>query len=115
MQIEGIVFAGSATTGADATTDFFTKVFGMEPEPLEGYPARVFNFPDGSSFGVVQIPTDDMATRTIGFRVADLDSAVSELRAAGIEVGPIGENQLGRYAHFHAPDGRLYELVEKKG
>ena len=114
MQIEGIVFAGSATTTADATRGFFTKVFGMEPEPLEGYPAHVFNFPDGSSFGVVQIPSDEMATRTIGFRVNDLDAAVSELAAAGMEVGSVGENQLGRYAHFHAPDGRLYELVEKE-
>lgn len=114
MEVQGIVFAGSATTTADATREFFAKVFGMEPEPLEGYPAHVFNFPDGSSFGVVQIPSDEMATRTIGFRVGDLDAAVSELVAAGIEVGSVAENQLGRYAHFHAPDGRLYELVEKR-
>ncbi|MFP5352094.1 MAG: VOC family protein [Actinomycetota bacterium] len=113
MKIEGIVFAGSATPEAEETTSFFRTVFGMEPEPLEGYPAKVFNFPDGSSFGVVEIPSAEAATRTIGFRVADLDSAIAELTEAGIEVGPVGENQLGRYAHLTAPDGRLYELVEK--
>ena len=115
MEIEGIVFAGSATPAAEETTAFFAQIFGMEPEPLEGYPANIFSFPDGSSFGVVQIPSADLATRTIGFRVADLDAAITELAEAGIEVGPVGENKLGRYAHLTAPDGRLYELVEKPG
>jgi glyoxylase I family protein len=55
----------------------------------------------------------EMATRTIGFLVDDLDAAVAELRAEGVEAGEPGENQLGRYVHFTAPDGRLYELVEK--
>ena|SRR5688500_2153242 len=113
MEIEGIVFAGSATPEAEETTAFFATMFGMEPEPLEGYPAKVFNFPDGSSFGVVHITSAASATRTIGFQVKDLDGAIAELADAGIEVGPVGENKLGRYAHLTAPDGRLYELVEK--
>lgn len=115
MQIEGIVFAGSATPEAEETTAFFAQIFGMQPEPLEGYPANVFTFPDGSSFGVVHIPSADMATRTIGFRVADLDAAIAQLADAGIGVGPVGQNKLGRYAHLTAPDGHLYELVEKPG
>ena len=112
MEIKGIVFSGTATDRADETIAFFAKVFGQEPEPLEGFPAQVFNFPDGSSFGVVQVP-EEMATRTIGFQVDDLDAAAAELKKNGLELGDIGSNQLGRYLHFTAPDGRLYELVEK--
>ncbi len=112
MEIKGIIFSGTATDRADETAAFFRSVFTQEPEPLEGFPAQVFNFPNGSSFGVVQVP-EEMATRTIGFQVDDLDAAVEELQAKGIEVGDIGSNQLGRYIHFTAPDGRLYELVEK--
>ena len=112
MDIKGIVFSGTATDRADETAAFFAKLFGQEAEPLEGFPAQIFNFPDGSSFGVVQVP-EEMATRTIGFQVDDLDAAAAELREKGIDVGDIGSNKLGRYIHFTAPDGRLYELVEK--
>lgn len=112
MEIKGIVFSGTATDRADETAAFFRSVFAQEPEPLEGFPAQVFNFSDGSSFGVVQVP-EEMATRTIGFQVDDLDAAATELRDKGIQVGEIGSNLLGRYIHFTATDGRLYELVEK--
>lgn len=112
MDIKGITFAGSATTERDATTAFFKKVFGLEPKPLEGFPADVFEFPDGSSLGIVGMSDPAHATRTIGFEVADLDAAVEELKEQGIEVDEPGANQLGRYVHLMAPDGKLYELVE---
>ena len=113
MEIKGIIFAGSATTDRDATTAFFRKVFGLEPKPLEGFPADLFEFPDGSSFGVVGMQDPAHATRTIGFEVSDLDAAVTELKGHGIEVDEPAANQLGRYVHMTAPDGKLYELVEK--
>lgn len=112
MHVKGIVFVGTATPERVATSELFARLFSVEAEPLEGYPADVFNFPDGSSFGVVEVP-ESSATRTVGFLVEDLDSAVQELAAAGLEPGPVGSNQLGRYVHFTAPDGNLYELVEK--
>jgi hypothetical protein len=28
--------------------------------------------------------------------------------------GQVGENAEHRYAHFRAPDGRLYELIERR-
>lgn len=115
MKVKGIVFAGTATSERTATTEFFTKIFGLQPEPLEGFPADVFSFEDGSSLGVVQVPDPVAATRTIGFWVEDLDEAVAELDRLGIAHDEIGSNRLGRYVHITAPDGRLYELVEKPG
>jgi glyoxylase I family protein len=45
--------------------------------------------------------------------VADVADAVAALRAADVAVDdPVG-NARFRYAHFHAPDGHLYELVER--
>ena len=113
MEIKGIVFAGSATTERERTTAFFTQVFGLAPKPLEGFPADLFEFPDGSSFGIVGMNDPAHVSRTIGFEVDDLDAAIDELEAAGIPTGEPGSNQLGRYAHITAPDGKLYELVEK--
>ena len=51
--------------------------------------------------------------RTIGFLVADLDAAIEELHAAGVETDGIGRNARWRYTHFRMPDGKLYELVEE--
>jgi glyoxylase I family protein len=51
--------------------------------------------------------------RTVGFRVANLDVAIVELRAADVEVdNTIAANERFRYVHFRAPHGRLYELIE---
>ena len=74
--------------------------------------ADVFELPDGSQFAVAD--ADGMgAERTIGFEVEDVNDAVEELRAAGIETDDeISINERWRYVHFRAPDGQLYELVE---
>jgi catechol 2,3-dioxygenase-like lactoylglutathione lyase family enzyme len=54
--------------------------------------------------------------RSVGFLVENLEDAVTELRAAGVEVGDEpGENDRQRYIHFRAPDGELYELIEESG
>ncbi|MGD9955822.1 MAG: VOC family protein [Candidatus Nanopelagicales bacterium] len=45
----------------------------------------------------------------------DLDSALVELRAEGVETDDeVSESAVSRYAHVVAPDGRLYELVERR-
>ena len=53
-------------------------------------------------------------SRSVGFLVDDLEVAAAGLREAGVEVGPIGDNERERYLHFRAPDRELYELVERK-
>lgn len=44
----------------------------------------------------------------VGFAVRDLDAAVAELRAAGVEL--LGEGGPSRQ-QFRAPDANVYELV----
>ena len=52
--------------------------------------------------------------RSIGFLVDDVERAAQELRAVGAEVDDeISGNARERYVHFRAPDGQLYELVER--
>ncbi len=46
--------------------------------------------------------------------IGNLDQAVQELRAAGTPVDDkVSSNARERYVHFRAPDGQLYELVER--
>ena len=114
MEILGLVFAGSATESRPAMARFAAETLGLERVEIGGVDADMFALPDGSHFAVADPRSMGETSRTIGFLVADLDAAVDELRAAGVETGEPGENDRMRYAHFTAPDGRLYELVEQR-
>ncbi|MCU7826660.1 hypothetical protein [Kitasatospora sp. DSM 101779] len=43
-----------------------------------------------------------------------LAGALAELRAPGVPVGTVSENARERYAHVRAPDGQVYEPVERR-
>lgn len=115
MEILGLVFAGTATPHRAAMAAFVGDVLGL-PEVNAGTPyADMFALPDGSSLAVSDEREDgDGTSRTVGLRVADLDVAVAELRAAGTDVDEPQGNDRYRYAHFMAPDGELWELVEER-
>jgi len=81
---------------------------------IGGVEADMFALPDGSHFAVADPRGTGDTDRSIGFRVERLDDAIAELRAAGIEVDDPAQNDRQRYAHFRAPDGKLYELVEDR-
>ena len=82
---------------------------------MDGVEADLFELPDGSTFAVATPGGMGATARSIGFLVDDLDAAAGGLHDAGLEVGPIGENERERYLHFRAPDRELYELVERRG
>lgn len=117
MRVEGLVFVGTRTTQRSAMAEFVADVLGLPAVHGHQMDAEVFGLPDGSSFAVTSpdAPEDtpDDEQRTVGFRVADVDAAWAELRAAGIETDDeVSASTTQRYVHFRAPDGRLYELVQ---
>ena len=114
MEILGLVFAGSATERRPEMAAFARDVLGLEAAPLAGAGADMFALPDGAFFAVAGPRDLGDTSRTIGFLVADLDAAVAELRAAGVEVDEPAANERHRYVHFRAPDGKLYELVQER-
>jgi catechol 2,3-dioxygenase-like lactoylglutathione lyase family enzyme len=114
MEILGLVFAGTATPHRVAMAAFVRDVLGLAPDTGTPY-ADMFTLPDGSGFAVSDEREPGGGTsRTIGFLVADLDAAVAELAAAGVDVEAPAGNDSYRYAHVVAPDGALYELVERR-
>ena len=114
VEILGLVFAGSATGRRPEMARFVADVLGLAPAPAGGVSADMFALPDGAFFAVAGPREMGETSRTIGFLVADLDTAVAELGAAGIEVDEPAANDRHRYVHFRAPDGKLYELVEER-
>jgi catechol 2,3-dioxygenase-like lactoylglutathione lyase family enzyme len=114
MEVLGLVFAGSATDLRPEMAAFVGDVLGLERVRTGGVGADMFGLPDGSFFAVAGPREMGETSRTIGFLVADLEAAVADLRAAGIEVDEPAENDRHRYVHFRAPDGKLYELVQER-
>ncbi len=115
MRILGLCFAGTATGERAAMRDFVGDVLGLPRVVLDGAEADFFELPDGSTFAVASPGGMGETRRSIGFLVEDLDAALVELRGHGIETDPEpSENEAMRYAHFVAPDGRLYELIQKR-
>ena len=115
MRVLGLVFAGTATERRAETSRFVSQVLGLPQTAVGGVTADLFELPDGSFFAVAGPGELGDTTRSIGFLVADLDGAIAELTAAGVETDGVAENGAFRYTHFHAPDGGLYELVERLG
>ncbi len=113
MDILGLIFAGSSSDSRVEMATFVEGVLGLPRASVAGIEADLFDLPDGSRFAVAS--AGGMSTeRTIGFLVADVDAALVELRQAGVETDDeIAQNAAYRYVHFRAPDGALYELVER--
>jgi hypothetical protein len=114
MRILALTFAGTSTSHRTQMVSFLRDTMSIAEVQVAGIEANVFELPDGSTFAVASPGGMGETGRSIGFLVEDLDVAVAELRAAGVTVGEISENARDRYAHFRAPDGQLYELVERK-
>lgn len=115
MEIRSIGFVGSHTPAHEEMSRFLRDVLGLTPITVDGVAAELFALRNGDVFGVARpYEEDDAAERTIGLLVDDLDGAVAELHAADVETDGIAENARWRYAHFRAPDGKLYELLEER-
>jgi catechol 2,3-dioxygenase-like lactoylglutathione lyase family enzyme len=115
MDVQGIVFAGTGTSSRQQMSTFVRDVLGLVPTQVAGVEADLFDLPDGSSFAVASAGGMGETDRSIGFLVGDIEVAVRELRAAGREVDEeVSGNARERYVHFRAPDGHLYELVERR-
>jgi glyoxylase I family protein len=115
MLVRGIGFVATHTPERAAMSAFARDVLGLAPVAVAGSAADMFTLPSGDVFAVASLHAGDgVAERTVGFLVADLDTAVDELHAAGIDTDGISENDRYRYTHFRAPDRRLYELVEER-
>jgi catechol 2,3-dioxygenase-like lactoylglutathione lyase family enzyme len=118
MRVLSLVWVGTRTNEYAATVAFFRDVLGLGVQVSEPDFA-VLDVPDGATvevFGPTSAFNPHLTHPVAGFLVADLDEAVAELQAAGVEI--VQEVQGGAtraWVHFRAPDGFVYELVEARG
>lgn len=116
MKVRKIAFVGTRTDRPEAMAEFFERVLGLRPEH-SGDDMWAFRFPDG---GIAEVfgpsRNDHLTTGPVAeFLVDDVVGATEELRAASIPIvfGPVRDDDVGlAWAHFRAPDGNLYGLIE---
>lgn len=94
-------------------SEFVSDVLGVPRHHADGVEADLFKLPDGSSFAVASPGGMGDSARSVGFLVASLDESVAELAASGVATDSPAMSDTERYVHFTAPDGQLYELVER--
>lgn len=117
MQVLSLRWVGTRTTAYSPTLAFFRDVLGLSVRSSEADFA-VLQVPDGATveiFGPASRYNRHLTHPVAGFSVSDLDEAVAELRAAGVEIVlPVQGGDTRSWVHFRAPDGFVYELVEDR-
>jgi glyoxylase I family protein len=113
VRVLGLIFAGTSTEARPTMATFLEQTMGLERVQVAGVEADLFRLPDGSHVAVASPGGIGATARSIGFLVEDLDKAIDTLKRAGVATDAVNQNAVERYTHFRAPDGQLYELIER--
>lgn len=112
--MRGLVFAGIETPEPPALAAFLAGVLGVEATEDDGVFSLRLDGGDALAViapGHLAPPSDTV----LGFLVDDLEAAIAELEAKGVpKDGPLLTGPVFRWQHFRAPDGRVFELVERR-
>ncbi len=118
MRVRGVSWVGVKTSSFGPMRQFFAGVAGL-PVDFERADFAVFRFPGGDKlelFGpAAGEPPGQFAVNQVeaSLLVADIETAVAQLRAADIElVGDLCAGSEGyAWQHFRLPDGKVFELT----
>lgn len=121
MNVEGIVWHGATPQQdqVEATKTFFAETMGLKAV-IDSPALTMFAMPNGTMLEIAApaaVPAYGYNGKVaFGFRVDDVETASTELEAAGIEfVSEIMRPQPGfSYRHFKGPDGAIYGINSVK-
>ncbi len=117
MHVQGIAWVGTRTDRWSETVGMFEEHLGLRrSHELPGI--AVFGLDNGDTVEVFTTDEPDHQHFTtgpvVGFAVDDIESALAELQAAGIDV--LRSIQRGgglAWLHFRGADGNVWELTAK--
>ncbi len=124
LNSSGITYVGIRTAHIPEMKQFAKEVLGyLLTHDSPDFVA--FTTPQGQRFELHAEDTSDkqfypLEGAVTGFEVPDMDVAIAEAKAQGLEFFPEGVGQgegsdATRWAHFRGPDGNVYEFVYHPG
>ncbi|MDB4111892.1 VOC family protein [Yoonia sp.] len=99
-----------------ALAEWYQKHLGIDPAPTDATMAPWTTETGTTVFSPFDEETDYFAKDKafmLNFRIENLDAALEELSAAGVECGdPLDMDGVGRFTRIHDPEGNPIELWE---
>ncbi|HEV2036065.1 MAG TPA: VOC family protein [Candidatus Dormibacteraeota bacterium] len=116
MKVERLGWLGTRTEHIAAMKRFYAQTLGLQ-SVIDEPNFAAFRLPDGAFvelFGPEDAEHGHFTTGpVVGLVVRNIESAVEELKRAGVAIIHRGQVENGSaWAHFRAPDGNIYELVQ---
>ena len=122
-KFKGIVWLGVRTKKFDKLLDFYQNKMSL-PVVHEASGFKALELPNGNRIALIseEYKSEDgndykhfSTGPVVGFLVDNIEEAKAEMEAEGIEfIGPIGESDDSKWAHFRGVDGNTYELTQMK-
>lgn len=112
MRAAGVHHVSINVSDVPAALAFYTEVLGFEPRTdrpdfgIEGAWLDV----GGQQVHLIGAPMPDQRGQHFAVRVDDIDAAVADLRARGVEVSDPKAVGSGRQCFLHDPCGNMVEL-----
>lgn len=118
MEILGIGWAGVRADDFDSAVRFFSEKVGLPlSRRMDKTGLAHFKLPSGEVLEIYAPHHPEAALHTtpvVGFQVADLKAARSEMEARGVAFVTEIESWKGdSWCYFRSPEGHLYQLFEK--
>jgi glyoxylase I family protein len=117
MEPVGVHHVSVNVSDVDAAVAFYTEVLGFalrDDRPEIGFGGAWLDV-GGQQLHLIEAPPPESRGQHYAVQVADIDDAVAELRARGVEVsdpGPVGKS---RQAFLNDPSGNSIELHQVGG
>jgi catechol 2,3-dioxygenase-like lactoylglutathione lyase family enzyme len=113
VKVKSFSWVGIATDDFGRSMRFFRDLMGLEVW-VQGEEQAILKTASGQQleiFGGGEREKQLTDAPVVAFEVDDLDAAVEELRAAGIElIGDVGRWNGFAWQYFRSPDGHVFEL-----
>jgi hypothetical protein len=122
-KFKGIVWLGVRTKKFDEVLDFYQNKMSL-PVLHEASGFKALELPNGDRIAIFseEYESEDgndyrhfSIGPVVGFLLDNIEEAKVEMEAEGIEfIGPIGDGNDSKWAHFRGVDGNTYELTQMK-